>query len=268
MRILALFSAVLLAFAPAQAAETAWQQVAPDVNMRLISAGKVSVGNTALFALEIDMPDTTKTYWRVPGETGLPTELDVSGSSGVMGHAIRWPYPTVDHKPDYLDYAYFGHTVLPIEVNLNDASGRLNLTATLGICSEICIPAQASFELPLTDAAPDRSNALRIKQAIAESPMEWDGAAEPLGGVELMPDASAIGIWISDPGVDPMSLIAATDKGEPLFGTPQKSPQPNLVLLPILGKTDDIALDGMDVQLTFMTDMGAFEVSRTIEVGD
>ncbi|NGP17447.1 hypothetical protein [Devosia aurantiaca] len=40
------------------------------------------------------------------------------------------------------------------------------------------------------------------------------------------------------------------------------------MLLPILGKTDNSALDGMDVELTFMTDRGAYMVSRSIEAGD
>ena len=60
------------------------------------------------------------------------------------------------------------------------------------------------------------------------------------------------------------SLIAATDSGEPLFGTPQKSPEPNLVVVPVLGERDEIDWSSQSVQLTFMTDMGAFEVERTV----
>jgi len=50
-----------------------------------------------------------------------------------------------------------------------------------------------------------------------------------------------------------------------LFGAPQKSPEPNLVLIPILGKAEpDLA--NQAIRLTFLTDMGAFEVERTIKV--
>ena len=57
---------------------------------------------------------------------------------------------------------------------------------------------------------------------------------------------------------------AEADDGEPLFGTPQKSPEPNLVLVPIHGKADPSELLNQPVQLTFMTDMGAFEVVRPV----
>ena len=59
------------------------------------------------------MPQNTKTYWRIPGETGIPTELDFTGSTGIAASTILWPYPTVDHVQGYLDYVYYGPTVLP-----------------------------------------------------------------------------------------------------------------------------------------------------------
>lgn len=262
---LAIIGFALLA-ASAEAGETAWQEVAPGVKLRLISTGQIKANNTTLVGLEIDMPETSKTYWRVPGDTGLVTELDFTGSTGISGHEILWPYPVRHETAEYLDYAYFGPTVLPIELTVEPGSPQLELAAVLGVCSEICVPAQARFSLPLTEAAPDRPNGLRIRQALATTPMEWQGDPPPVGNVELWRDAGMLAVRLSDPELDPASLIAATDGGEPLFGTPQKSPEPNLVLIPILGKADEIALENQAVRLTFLTGMGAFEVQRTIKV--
>ena len=75
-----------------------------------------------------------------------------------------------------------------------------------------------------------------------------------------------LAVQVDDPDIDPTSLIAATDGGDPLFGTPQKSREPNLVLIPILGKVDELALENQAVRLTFLTGMGAFEVRRTVMV--
>ena len=50
--------------------------VAPDVRVRLIASEQLRADHTTLAAIEIDMPASTKTYWRVPGETGIPTELE------------------------------------------------------------------------------------------------------------------------------------------------------------------------------------------------
>lgn len=266
MRLLSLLAVIAMLALPATADETPWQEVAPGVKLRLISTGQIKASGTTLVGLEIDMPETSKTYWRVPGDTGLPTELDFGGSTGVLAHEVLWPYPTRHETTDYLDYAYFGPTVLPIEVTVAPGTPRLELGAILGVCSDICVPAQAHFSLPLLDTEPDRPNGLRIRQALAMAPIEWDGDPQPIGNVELRHGAAMLAVRVNDPAIDPASLIAATPSGEPLFGAPQKSPEPNLVLIPILGKSGEIDLENQAVQLTFLTGMGAFEVTRTIRV--
>jgi DsbC/DsbD-like thiol-disulfide interchange protein len=252
---------------PLEAGETAWQELAPGVSIRLISGGTLDASGKGLFALEIDMPEDTKTYWRIPGETGLPTELDFSASTGIAGHDQHWPMPSRDMTGGYLDYVYFGHTVLPIELDVSNPSGTVDLQATLGICSDICVPAQARLVLPASETRPDTANALRIRQALADVPVIWGEGPEPAGDVTLEADGSAIVVEIDPSVVDPESLIVAGDLDTPLFGAPQKSPQDNLVVLPIMGKTDNSILDGMRVDLSFMTPMGAYEVTRTIEAG-
>jgi DsbC/DsbD-like thiol-disulfide interchange protein len=266
MRILPILLCLALVTAPAHAGQTAWQEVAPGVKLRLISTGQIQPDGTTLIGLEIDMPESNKTYWRVPGDTGLPTEFDFAGSTGVQSHQIHWPYPTRHETDDYLDYVYFGQTVLPVELRLEPGAPSVAVRAVLGVCSDICVPAQASFSLRLDDAAPDRPNGLRIRQALATAPMAWPQDPEPIGSVELWRDANVLAVDVSDPDLDPASLIAVTAGGEPLFGSPQKSPEPNLVLIPILDQGDEIDLEDQIVQLTFLTGMGAFEVERTVTV--
>lgn len=267
MRLSTIIPVLLLLTSPVLAGETAWQEIAPGVTLRLISTGQVKADGSTLVALEIDMPETTKTYWRVPGDTGMPTEFDFAGSQGVERHSMIWPYPTRDEQPDYLDYVYFGPTVLPMELTTNHASPVAELSVVLGVCSDICIPAQAHFTLPLADAEPDRANGLRIRQAVAMAPMPWEGSGQPVTEVEYRADDRQLAVWLGDATVDPATLIASTASGEPVFGTPQKSPEPNLVLVPVLGKADDFDLAGQDIALTFLTDMGAYEVTRRIGDG-
>lgn len=248
---------------PALAAETPWQTVAPGVTMRLVSAGTVKPDGTTLLGLELDMPDDTKTYWRLPGETGLPTELDFAGSQGVNADRIVWPYPQRDRDERYADHVYYGPTMLPVELKLDAATARIELSVVMGVCSDICVPAQAKFSLAV-DGAKDMPNGLRIRQAVAMAPIAWDGGPEPIGAVQYRPADQTLAVWLSGPDVDPDSLIAATMDGDPLFGAPQKSPEPNLVLIPVLGKTSEIDLESQAVQLTFTTGMGAYELTRSV----
>lgn len=249
---------------PAGAGETAWQDLAPDVRARLISSDLLESGKT-LIGLELDMPQDTKTYWRIPGETGIATELDFAGSAGIAEGSILWPYPTVDHVAGYQDYVYFGPTVLPIELAIDADTPVVNVAATLGVCSDICVPAMVSFSLPLDLARPDAGQGVRLTQALAEVPIDWERTGDAIAGVAVNAAASGLTIALSDPAVDPVSFIADTGDPSILFGTPQKSPDGRSVFMPLLGDGDAAGLGGQPVRITFMTATGPYEIRRQID---
>jgi DsbC/DsbD-like thiol-disulfide interchange protein len=262
MRISASLLSLCLFAVPAGAAETAWQELAPEVMVRLIGVGEVAADGTSWVAVELDMPADVKTYWRVPGETGLAADLQFFG---VDTHAVHWPYPIREEKDGYTDYIYRGHTILPIELS-GAAGGEVELSMTLGVCSEICVPARAELSLVL-DGGADDPNALRIRQALAATPIEWSEAEEPIGAATLAADGDALVVSLDPAVLDPESIIAASVDGFTAFGAPQKSPQANLVELPMLGKTDNSALVGTEIELSFLTATGAYRVTRIVETG-
>jgi len=252
---------VTFAATPALAAATPWQDLAPGVRARVISADTLSVGTTVA-GLEIDMPRTTKTYWRVPGETGIPTQFDFSQSAGLSAPAIDWPYPEIDRSQGYLDYVYHGPLVVPIRFAAAGPAATLDVSIMLGVCSDICVPAQAKFTLPISFGKADPAQSIRLDQAEAKTPIPWDKATDPVGAVSVTADGLAVAS--PDPSIDPNSLIA--DVGDPaiLFETPQKSPDGTLWTLKLLGGAAAKGLEGRAVQLTFMTPAGPYAVSRLI----
>jgi DsbC/DsbD-like thiol-disulfide interchange protein len=257
--------AFLLLAAPVIGAETPWIEIAPAVEMRLISDGSVDSAGKTWAGLELKMPQTTNTYWRVPGQAGFPAQFDFEKSQGVSGVTVHWPYPERKRIGALLDYVYHGDTVIPFEVDLADASGVLTLDFVLGICEEICIPAQASLELNLNTHQADRANAPRIKQALAEVPIAWDQNTPAVGAMTLSDDGKSVLIAGLAPEIDPDSVILDMGLSGPVFGEPQKSLEEPLVVLPILSKTDNSALEGQLVEVTFMTDQGAYAVRGMIE---
>jgi DsbC/DsbD-like thiol-disulfide interchange protein len=254
--------AVTLLAPPALAAATSWQEIAPGVKARLISSDTV-VDGMSLAGLEIDMPQTTNTYWRIPGETGIPTEFDFSASSGVSEPTVHWPYPQIDRSRGYLDYVYYGPVVLPFEFEAGEAGAVLDVSVTLGVCSDICVPATAKLTLPLAFGPPDPAQSIRLDQAMAQTPILWDQPGQPFGSVEAGLDGS-LHLLSPDPSIDPASIIA--DVGDPaiLFETPQKSPDGNLWTLKPLGGGARKGLEGSSVQLTFETPAGPYAVTQTI----
>lgn len=258
----AAFILVTLCAGPALAGATDWQEIAPGVKLRLISADALADGTT-LAGLELDMPESTNIYWRIPGETGVPTELDFTASSGVSAPFIHWPYPRIDRSRGYLDYGYFGPVVLPFEVEADEAGAILDVGVTMGVCSDICVPVAAHLTLPLDFAAPDAAQGLRLDQALAAAPVLWDRPGQPFATVEAGLDGS-LHIYNPDPAIDPESLIADFDDPAILFETPQKSPDRDLWTLKPLGGAAMKGLEGSSVQLTFLTPDGPYAVTRIV----
>jgi DsbC/DsbD-like thiol-disulfide interchange protein len=254
--------AVTLAASPAFAAATLWQEIAPGVKARLISSDTI-VDGMSLAGLELDMPQDTNTYWRVPGETGIPTEFDFTASSGLANPMVHWPYPEIDRSRGYLDYAYYGPVVLPIEFEAGEGGAILDIGITLGVCSDICVPATAKLTLPLNFSTADAAQSIRLDQAMAQTPILWDQPGQPFGTVEAGFDGS-LHLLSPDPSIDSASVIA--DVGDPsiLFETPQKSPDGNLWTLKPLGGEAGKELEGSSVQLTFTTPKGPYAVTQVI----
>jgi DsbC/DsbD-like thiol-disulfide interchange protein len=257
----AAIACLTLAASPAFAGATPWQDLAPGVKARLMSSDRLD-GTTTLAGLEIDMPANTKTYWRIPGETGIPTEFDFSASTGIDAPTILWPYPEIDRSDGYLDYVYHGPIVLPVELTTSAAS-IIDVAVTMGICSDMCVPAMAHFTLPLNFAAPDAAQSIRLDQAVARTPILWDQPGQPFSTVEVGFDGS-LHLRNPDPSIEPESVIA--DLGDPavLFQTPQKSPDGAVWTLKPLGGVAKKGLEGSSVQLTFLTPSGPYAVTRTI----
>jgi DsbC/DsbD-like thiol-disulfide interchange protein len=250
-----------LATSPALAGATPWQELAPGVKARMISSDSVGQGTT-MVGLELDMPRTTETYWRIPGETGIPTEFDFSGTTGLSDPAVQWPYPEIDLSRGYRDYVFHGHVVLPVKFKTDSGAATLQAAVTLGVCSDLCVPAQAKFSLPLSFAKSDPEQSSRLEIAMAGTPIEWDQPQEPFGRIA----ATADGLTIAgiDDAIDPATIIADVGDLVVLFSAPQKSPDGQLWTLKFLGDSGAKGLAGRTVQLTFMTRSGPYAVSREI----
>lgn len=258
MRLFICLGLVLASINPVFAGATPWQDVAPDTRLRLITSDVRSADGVTLIGLELDMPASFKTYWQLPGETGLLTDFDTAGSRGVGKTTIEWPYPTPEVTQGLLDYVYHGPTVLPIKVQTIGNSPVLNAKVTMGVCSEVCVPVRAEFSLPLSFETRDAGQFIRLRQAEALVPQPWSGGAPPFVGVTY--DAAARGLRLSGmaAGIDPASIIVSTTDPTVVFDAPQKSPDGRALLLPLRGQQAGTGWAARSIDLTFMTADGAF----------
>lgn len=92
-------------------------------------------------AIHIELAPGWKTYWRAPGEGGVPTVLRLTEAEGVTGLAIHWPRPEVFVTNGMRSIGYRDDVVLPVEFAL-DAEGSVAIAGRIdmGVCLDVCMP--------------------------------------------------------------------------------------------------------------------------------
>lgn len=142
--------------APARDADAAapWVELHAS-RARLVPSQAGAPGGARLAGLEIAMQDGWKTYWRMPGDAGVPPMFDWSGSANAANIKVLYPAPTRIPEAGGEVIGYKHAVLLPIEVTPQDPAKpvALKLSLELGICREICVPVTATFEVSLPPAA-------------------------------------------------------------------------------------------------------------------
>jgi DsbC/DsbD-like thiol-disulfide interchange protein len=110
-------------------------------------------------ALHLTLAPGWKTYWRVPGDSGIPPVFDFAASDNLDRVTFHWPRPVVFDSAGLETVGYVEELVLPVEV-WPDAPGAdivLRGTASLGVCQDICLPVDIAMSatLPAGPGAPD-----------------------------------------------------------------------------------------------------------------
>jgi DsbC/DsbD-like thiol-disulfide interchange protein len=103
--------------------------------------------------IELRLDPGWKTYWRDPGDSGVPPTLDFAGSDNVQSVKVLWPAP--ERFPDGAggnSIGYVGHIILPLRVTPKSAANASTIRLKLGyaICGTLCVPAEAKLELALS----------------------------------------------------------------------------------------------------------------------
>jgi DsbC/DsbD-like thiol-disulfide interchange protein len=122
----------------------------PEAKLRLLDGGAVS-GGAWLAGVEITLSGKAKTYWRMPGDSGLPPLFDWTGSENVKYVSVEWPRPERIPDASGTILGYHGQVIFPLLIEPSDPSKpiRLALKLDFGICEEVCVPltSQASRAL-------------------------------------------------------------------------------------------------------------------------
>jgi thiol:disulfide interchange protein DsbD len=233
-------SLFVFAFA-AQVAMPVAAQTPPHVKASLIcDTQSVAPGSAFTVALQLKMEPGWHTYWRNPGDTGLPTSITWTLPEGVTAGALQWPAPQAQLYGPFVNYGFEHEVLLLTEFKVsNTASPSLDIKARADwlMCKDVCVPdgADLTLTLPVTATAQSATATVAIaatRDLLPKPLTGWTAAAQGDGStvtLQLTPTLPE--------APDPGALYFFSDESrkiEPSFAQPlQRDGNTLLLTLPV-----------------------------------
>lgn len=148
-------------------------------------------------ALRLELADGWKTYWRTPGDAGIPPSFDWRASGNLEGVSVSWPSPDVFWQSGMRSVGYKHEVTLPLRLRLRDGQrdAELHGVIDIGICKDVCLPQrlEVSATLPASGAKPDP----RIAAAMADLPYGAEDAGVTSVDCEIGPAQRGLGLSVA-----------------------------------------------------------------------
>src|SRR5450432_2539425 len=214
------FAASVLLFASSLAIEARAEDASPwqrdgHSAVRLLAGSRS--GGVLLGGIAVQLQPGWKTYWRTPGDSGVPPRFDFSKSENIEAVTVLWPAPAkFDDGAGGHSMGYHDQVVLPLRIVAKNADKPVTLRAAINyaVCQKICIPVEASAELGFASVASTEDSALFAALDTVPKPanigdpnpltirdVKRDGKSSVLIDV-LTPDTREINLFVEGPTPD------------------------------------------------------------------
>lgn len=205
-----------LAFAACLAASPAGAEALTGIAGADVLPGWRDGDGTHVAALHLTLAPGWKTYWRAPGDAGIPPAFDWTGSRNIAAVEIVWPRPQVFTLNGLRTLGYAEELVLPLRIRPLDpaAPARLSAVIDLGVCRDICVPTS----MRVTGDLPPRGAAdARIDAALAARPESAAEAGVLSHSCRIEPTADGLRVTaevvVPQIGAAEMVVLEAGDPG-------------------------------------------------------
>jgi DsbC/DsbD-like thiol-disulfide interchange protein len=174
-------------------------------------------GGVLLGGIAFQMQPGWKTYWRTPGDSGVPPRFDFSKSDNVEAVTVLWPAPMkFDDGAGGQSLGYKSQVVLPLRIVAKSADKPVVLRAAINyaVCDKLCIPVEANSELAFASVASTEDGALSAALDTVPKPanigdpnpvtirdVKRDGKSNVLVDVTA-PEAKQVNLFVEGPTPD------------------------------------------------------------------
>jgi DsbC/DsbD-like thiol-disulfide interchange protein len=223
---------------------SAWSKASTSA-MRIVAAP----GDRA--AIEVKLDPKTITYWRTPGETGVPPLFDFAGSENISAVEVLYPAPRRFDEDGVFAYGYADAVVFPLRITRLDPKrpAVLDVKLDYAVCSRICAPATGAGRLQLPNGDDSGPYAGLISRAERQVPRPVEAAhfeilGSPAAG-EWIVGVNAIPEW----GLEPAATELFVEAPEGWYFDAERLAEPGHFRLRLTGRPRDGASSG-DLALT------------------
>ena len=186
-------------------------------------------GRPILLGVRIELRQGWKTYWRSPGESGLPPVFTFRAHDNTDRPQIKWPAPKRLHLQGQESYGYDGPVIFLFYVQPHDATKpvKLEIQVDYAVCKDICAPEQAVLRLTLppglANATPDRD---ALQAALARVPRQQDENSQPrIGAAHVQKNGAQTILLVKAEASQGFNIpdLFADGPADLLFSAPQVS---------------------------------------------
>ena len=210
-------------------------------------------GGKATAALQITLQDGWKTYWKMPGDAGVPPQFDWSASSNVKAVEVLYPAPKRFQDAGGETIGYKHEVVFPLLVTPGDTAKpvRLALKLDYAVCKDVCMPARAELSLDL--ARPQ--SGLATAEWESRVPIPADKTRIDVLGFDHRDGKIFLSVKTSEPARD----IFIYSDSLAYFGKPKTAEGSNTYELPVANIKDPTKLKGKMLDIVVLSETAAYE---------
>lgn len=266
---------VTVGWLPPRAAEQPWV-AATNSKLRLFGGmAKTPEGEQSIAGVQLRMDDGWKTYWRNPGDSGVPPQFNWFGSKNLKEAKVLYPAPHRFTDANITAIGYSGEVIFPVKLTPERPGEpvELKLALDFGLCKSLCIPNQAKLSLKLEPGATlNDADAKLLSAALDIVPQPVvPGALPAIGKIEAKLDADKPSIVIEalfPPGATGADLFVDIEDGTyvpvpKVLGPLTDGKQNFAVNFTSKDETKDIK--GKTLSLTLVSDQGSRETKWKAE---
>jgi DsbC/DsbD-like thiol-disulfide interchange protein len=260
----------ILAGAPSLAADASPWTGDARAGMRLI-AGRAAPDGTLRAGVEIKLGPGWKTYWRYPGDSGVPPRFDFAQSRNVRAVTVQWPAPHLFSDDSGKSIGYKSGLILPLQIVPEDPGQPVELTLKLdyAICEKLCVPAEARAKLTLSGATSAFEAALAAAEARVPVLAGIGDGAFAIRAVKQDKTGDRPRVLVDVAASDPVNLLAegptpdwALPVPEPVAGA---APGLRRFAFDLDGLPTGASATGAVLRLTLISATAAIEVSTPLD---